>query len=84
MRPADRAWLTLAVGVGAYDLCCAPGETLSEGADRYPRWLVVPGATLIAAHVANLIPARLDPIHLLFAAVCALRNIITIRRTVHG
>lgn len=35
MRPADRAWLTLAAGVIAYDACCPRGEMLSEASARY-------------------------------------------------
>ncbi|WP_230870833.1 hypothetical protein [Mycobacterium canetti] len=37
MRPSDWAWLTLAVGVLAWDACCPPGEMLSEASVRYLR-----------------------------------------------
>lgn len=69
MTPADRAWLTLGTGILAYDLLAPPGETLSEGADRYMlrhRWLVRGVAFALTAHVCNLIPNRFDPIHRLF------------------
>lgn len=35
MRPADRAWLTLAAGVAAWDALCPRGEMLSEASARY-------------------------------------------------
>lgn len=69
MRPADRAWLVLAGGVVAYDLAAAPGETLSEGVDRYllsHRWLTRGIAFMVTLHVCNLWPVKLDPLHLLF------------------
>lgn len=66
MTSADKAWITLGAGVLCYDLLAAPGMTMSEGADawmlRRP-WLVRAVAFTVAAHVANAIPSRLDPIH---------------------
>lgn len=35
MRTSDRAWLTLAAGVVAYDVLCPRGEMLSEASARY-------------------------------------------------
>lgn len=70
MRPADRAWLTLAGAVVAYDLAAHPGETLSEGVDRYllsHRWLTRGIAFAVTLHVCNLFPVALDPLHHLFA-----------------
>lgn len=69
MTSADKAWAVLGLGVLAYDLAAEPGMTLSEGADawmvRHP-WLVRGIAFALAAHVANAIPDRVDPIHGLF------------------
>lgn len=66
MRPADRAWLTLAGGIAAWDVTCPRGETLSEGASRYHRvhpWLTRLVVGYIAAHLLDLLPDRLDPLH---------------------
>ena len=72
MTPAGHAWTFVAGGVVAYNVLCPEGETLSEGVDRgvvhspvVSRLLVA----VIAAHVANVIPARFDPISMLFSAV---------------
>lgn len=68
---ANRAWLILAAGVIGYDLWCKPGETLSEGADKWilkHPWLARLGLGVVAVHVANLVPAKADPIHLGFNA----------------
>ena len=66
MRPADRAWLTLAAAVGAYDLCCAPGETLSEGVSRYHRrwpWATRLVTVYVVAHLLDVLPQRVDAFH---------------------
>lgn len=70
MRPGDKAWLALGVGVLSYDALCGDGETMSETADAYMLsrpWLVRAIAFAVAAHVANAIPSQVDPIHGLFA-----------------
>ena len=70
MQSADRAWLALAAGVVAYDLAAEPGQTLSEGADRYllsHRWLTRAVAFAVTLHLCNLGPIALDPLHHLFA-----------------
>lgn len=69
MHPADRAWLTLATGVVAYNLAADDGELMSEGVDRYMLrhpWTTRLVAALVAAHVCNAMPARLDIVHWLF------------------
>ena len=74
MKPADRAWCTLATGVVIYDMCARDGETLSDGAGRYPR---VPRGLVIAvlsAHLLNVIPRRYDPLHWLVVAAKAKRT----------
>lgn len=69
MRAGDRAWLTLAAGIIVYELSAEDGELLSESADRamlrHP-WIVRAAALMLACHVANITPARVDPVHWLF------------------
>ena len=70
MSHASKAWGVLAAGVVAYDVLCPQGQTMSEGADRgihkHP-WLTRIAIALVAIHVANAVPAKGDPIHLLLA-----------------
>lgn len=71
MRPGDRAWIALGVGVGAYEVIAVEGELMSEAADRYMErhpWMVRAVAFTLAAHVANCFPDRYDPLHWLFLA----------------
>lgn len=69
MRPADRAWLVLAVGVTAYEVaaCRRPGwELLSQAADRHrARHPIVVHtiAVYLAAHLTRHWPDRIDPLH---------------------
>lgn len=72
VRPSDKAWAVLAAGVVVYDLACPEFETMSDACDRYMLrrpWLVRTIAFLVAAHVGNALPARYDPIHLMFAGI---------------
>lgn len=74
MRPADRAWIALTTGVLAYDVLAPPGQTLSEGADRYMLnhpWKTRVVALAVAGHVCNLLPDRCDPLHLMFSGLRA-------------
>lgn len=69
MRPSDKAWIAVGVGVLSYDALCPEGDTLSEAADRYMLrhpWLVRGVAFALAAHVCNLAKPEADPIHWLF------------------
>lgn len=69
LRPGDRAWIVLGVGVAAWELLCPPDELLSEAADRYMLshpWLTRAVAFTLAAHCCNVMPDRFDPIHQLF------------------
>lgn len=69
MHAADKAWLALAAGVVTYNLLAEDGELLSEGADRYMLthpWLTRGAALVLAGHVCNVWPSRLDLIHWLF------------------
>ncbi|MDG3012391.1 hypothetical protein G4X40_19815 [Rhodococcus sp. D2-41] len=61
-----RAWLILAASIVAYEIAAPDDQLLSEAADRaiVRRPILTRCAVaLVAAHVANLIPARIDPIH---------------------
>jgi hypothetical protein len=72
LKPSDVAWLTLGTGVIVYDVLCTEGDTMSEAADRYMLrhpWLVRAVAFVLAAHVCNLVPNRLDAVHGMFVAI---------------
>ena len=66
MRPSEAAWISLGVGVVAYEAFCGDGELMSEQVDR---WIDEhPIATrvaigTVALHLANLLPNQIDPIH---------------------
>lgn len=77
LTPADKAWLVLGVGVFGYDIAAKPGETMSEGADRYMLrhpWLVRFVAFSLAAHVCNMVKNEYDIIHLGFVALRRIRR----------
>lgn len=66
MRPADAAWVSLAIGVIAYDVACPAGQMLSEGVDRYldcRPWVTRTVIAVVALHLANVLPSRFDPFH---------------------
>jgi hypothetical protein len=72
MRPADYAWLTLAVAVIAYEAASPPGELLSEAVDRYRhRHPIITHAAIlyVAAHLLRRWPQRIDPLHQLAARI---------------
>lgn len=63
MRPADRAWITLAAAVTAWDLSCPRGETLSEGCARYCAAHPVTArvaVVYVAGHLLHAWPPTLD------------------------
>lgn len=67
-KPSTVAWGTIAAGVAAYDVFCPQGETLSEGVDRalerpYGKVIALGAIAVTAAHLANLLPERVDPFH---------------------
>jgi len=67
-----RALACIAVFVLAYNLTSRPGGTLSEHADGWVRRhpvLARAGILAVALHVANLLPAKWDPIHRFFAGL---------------
>lgn len=65
LRARD-AWLILVAHIVLYEIACPLGQTYSEEADRWieahpvrTRILVL----LVALHLINAIPSRVDPIH---------------------
>lgn len=66
MRCSDQAWLTLGASILAYEVLAPSDELLSFGADRYLQSHPVLTRAVIlitALHLANWMPARLDPWH---------------------
>ena len=66
MRHGDYAWLALAAAILAYEAAAPPGELLSEACDRYRQRhpiITLSVIAYLAAHLARLIPARVDPLH---------------------
>lgn len=67
-RPSNLAWVALAAGVATYDYYAPPGETLSEAVDRalerpVGRVLALGAIAITAAHLINVLPPEIDPIH---------------------
>ena len=72
MRPSHRALAAVATAIVTYNVFIAPdGETISEGVDEllttHPL-LTRAAIALLTLHVANLIAAQVDPVHLAFSA----------------
>lgn len=66
VRSGDWAWCVVGVGVLTYDVVCPKQELLSEACDRYltARPVLTHAVVLyVAAHLLNLMPQRLDPLH---------------------
>lgn len=69
LQPADRAWITLGVGVLLYDAAALPQQTLSERCDAWlisRPWLTRAVVAAVALHLVNGVPVALDPLHWLF------------------
>lgn len=63
MRPSDRAWIALGVGVVAWDAACPRGEMLSEASARYAKtrpWLWKGLVVYVAGHLMHIWPERID------------------------
>jgi hypothetical protein len=76
LQPRDYACIAVGVGVVVYDLLAQPKQTISDAADAYLAAAPVAAELVMLAvylHVANKLPARVDPIHLAFGALKALR-----------
>jgi hypothetical protein len=72
MRHGDRGWVIVAAVVMAVEVTAGEGELLSEAVDRYlvsRPWLTRAVVAMLALHVANVLPQRLDPIHGGFVAI---------------
>lgn len=68
MRPADKAWIAIGVGVMLYEITAAlkRWELLSEAADRYRRRRPVATHTIVmylAGHLLRKWPNQIDPLH---------------------
>lgn len=66
MRPGEKAWLTLAAGVIAYELFAKDGELMSEIVDHWlqkHRVATTVAITVTAAHLLNWLPPKIDPYH---------------------
>lgn len=60
------AWAALGLGVITYNALTTEGQMLSQQADRWiERHPVLARAavSLVAAHVANAVPSKFDPVH---------------------
>lgn len=71
LQPSDKAWITLGVGVLAYEVAVGEDQLLSSAAERYMLrhpWLVRGIAFTLAAHCCSMLPAPLDPLAWLFKA----------------
>jgi hypothetical protein len=66
MRTSDRAWVVLAAGIVTYEVAAKPEELMSQAVDRYLEsrpWITRMAVAIVSAHLLNLIPSRLDPLH---------------------
>lgn len=84
MRPADKAWVTLGVGVLAYEIAADEGELFSDAADRWMLshpWITRAVVASVAMHLCNAIPDSCDPLHWLFGVKRMLRASQCNRRT---
>lgn len=69
LQPSTKAWIILVSGVVTYDLFAKPGQTLSEGVDRFldhspiAKAVTLGAIAVTAGHLSNAIPQKYDPIH---------------------
>lgn len=68
MKPADRAWLAIGIGVLAYEIAAGlrRWELLSEAADRYRQRRPIATHLTVAylsGHLLRRWPKRIDPLH---------------------
>jgi hypothetical protein len=88
LRPGDKAWIALGVGVLSYDVLCSDGNTMSEAADSYVLrhpWFTRFTAFALAAHCCNAMSGccRSDPLALQGEEVSAMTTLEK-RRLVPG
>jgi hypothetical protein len=74
LRAGDYGWITIAAGVAAYEIAASTRrhdwELLSEAVDRYRiRYPIATNLLIayLAAHLARIIPRRIDPLTILAA-----------------
>jgi len=82
MRPACKAWTALGAYVVTYNLLAPEDEMLSTGADRLLEkrpWLTRAAIAMVAVHVANGVPASVDPVHWAFLAARAVSRHISVK-----
>ena len=72
LRAGDWGWIGLAAGVAAYEIAASTSrhdwELLSEACDRYRRsYPIATNLTIVylAAHLARVVPRRVDPLYIL-------------------
>ena len=66
MRTSDRAWIVLAASIVTYEVVAQPDELMSEAVDRYLEsrpWFTRIAVAIVSAHLLNIIPPKLDPLH---------------------
>lgn len=74
---AKQAWALLAAGILAYEFVCEDGELMSEGVDRALKTHPVStrlAIAVVAFHLGNVLPARVDPLHLAFTGIRKVRR----------
>ena len=63
---AGQAWVVVAAVVIVHEISAPAGHLLSEGVDRALErrpWLTRAAVVYLAAHLLNLVPPRIDPLH---------------------
>jgi hypothetical protein len=69
LTPSDYAWIVLVIGIVVYELFAKDGELMSEASNRYCStpglrgWLARLFIFATAAHIAHVVPNRVDPFH---------------------
>jgi hypothetical protein len=82
-RPsAKTCWAAIGVIVVGHNISADDADTLSEAVDEWIMlhpWLTRAIIAIVALHLANAVPTRIDPIHLVFVRVRApLRRRVTV------
>lgn len=78
-RPATLAWGAILGSAAIYEAIAPEGELLSEAVDRalerpYGRYLAYGAIGVTALHLANLLPERIDPYHIVGEVVGTIRQ----------
>lgn len=67
LEPGEWAWAGLIAGVATYDYLCPDGQTMSEMVDKAlagrSKLLAVGAVAVTAAHLLNILPEPIDPLH---------------------